>query len=146
MDKQYTSSSPESEDELDTQGPAGNTADPGLEAVSSTQQEDKDMHDGPSTSSSTSFWDSVQPLVSTMLPAGALLLVLSWLLRRLRRSRRHKPQQQLQQQQEPEPEPTLSIYASNFKLENSSSPRNAQLSGLRCVVAENLAVQVSLVV
>lgn len=145
FNKQYSPSSPLSEDEIDTPGPLESATNGSSNAPQDSQQEGRHAVHGRKSREINSIWSSAQPLVKTYAPAALLLVAVSWLVSKLRK----KPQKQRQQQEEvaeqqpAEPEPTLAVYASDFSLEpRAASPRIAQLSGVRCVVAEHVAVQV----
>lgn len=145
FNKQYSASSPQSEDELDTPGPLEPTANASSSVLESNRQEHADAARGNFSGEISSLWASAQPLVKTLAPAALLLVAFSWLVSKLRRKphKQHQQPEQAIEQQLVEPEPTLSVYASDFTVEpNSASPRVAQLAGVRCAVAEHVAVQV----
>jgi hypothetical protein len=117
-------------------------------------QRQQQKHRGTSRSSSSSsstddissLWETAQPLaLKYFAPAVLLLVSLRWLLRHGKQQQQQDKQQQQQQPDPAEPEPTLAMYASDYVLDppSTASPRASFLDGMRCVVAENVAVPVS---
>ncbi|KAF8065916.1 RBM39 [Scenedesmus sp. PABB004] len=85
-------------------------------------------------------WASAAPVALPAAAALAALAALRWLLRR--RGPR-QPAAAAAPAEVAEPEPTLAVYASDFELPAApgSSPRGGIPEGVRCVVAEHVAVQ-----
>lgn len=142
--KQYSTSPSQSEDELETQAPPEHSVTDSAAALQWNvveQPTDFSHVNVEKGSNRSNLWTSAHPLL-TSLASAALLAAFTWILRSLRR----KPLKQQQQSAgylPNDPEPTLCIYASDFSLEpRASSPRQVHLEGVRCIVAENIGIQV----